>query len=100
MPASRTESVRVGGQALPDGVLMRTERAWAIAHADGRVLTGTLPPPRWKRVPVVRVLAALIPAMALGLGIVPGAERRRRTVPWPLIRALVLAEAAVILLDT
>jgi len=96
---SPTAPLRVGGQALPDGVLMRTERAWAIAHADGRVETGTLPAARWKRIPVIRILAGLLPAMALGFGLSSGTQRRRRAVPWAMIRAIVLAEAAVIGLD-
>ena len=34
-----TGPLRAGGQALADGVLMRTERAWAIARIDGTIET-------------------------------------------------------------
>lgn len=94
------EPVRVGGQALPDGVLMRTSRAWAIARRDGSVASGTLPGSRFESIPVVRVLSGLGPALALGLA---GGRRsdssgraQRRRPPWPLIRGLVLAEGAVL----
>jgi hypothetical protein len=34
--------VKMGGQALPDEVRMRTGRAWAAARADGSVQTGVV----------------------------------------------------------
>jgi uncharacterized protein YqhQ len=92
--------VRVGGQALPDGVLMRTSRAWAIARADGSLVSGVLPPARFEKVPVVRVLTGLGPALALGLA--GGGRndahgrRQRRKPPWAMISGIVLAEAAVL----
>lgn len=66
--------LRAGGQALADGVLMRTERAWAIARIDGTVDAGPLPENRFANVPVVRVLAGL--GGALKLGIVKGMLRK------------------------
>jgi uncharacterized protein YqhQ len=60
--------VKVGGQALADGVLMRTNRAWAIARADGSVDVGALPPSPAARVPVVRVLLSIVGAMKLAIG--------------------------------
>jgi uncharacterized protein YqhQ len=63
-----TMPVKVGGQALADGVLMRTNRAWAIARADGSVDVGALPPSPAARVPVVRVLLSLVGAMKLAIG--------------------------------
>ncbi len=87
--------VRVGGQALPDGVLMRTNRVWAIARRDGSVETGELPQSCLARVPIVRVVAGLGPALLLGLrGGRSRSEQRR--VPWPMLRGLVLAQAAVV----
>src|SRR5689334_5871043 len=58
---------RVGGQALADGVFMRTGRAWAIARADGSVEVGTFPSSPLARIPVLRVIASLVPGLALGL---------------------------------
>src|SRR4051794_21518476 len=63
-------SIRVGGQALADGVFMRTERAWAIARADGTIETGPVPHNPVGAIPVLRVLVSL--AVALRLGIVKG----------------------------
>lgn len=60
--------VRVGGQALADGVLMRTSRAWAIARADGTLTIGDVPPGRGAGIPGVRVLLGLVSALKLGLG--------------------------------
>jgi uncharacterized protein YqhQ len=57
----------VGGQALADGVLMRTSRAWAIARADGSVEVGSLPPSPAARIPVVRVVAGLVGALKLAV---------------------------------
>jgi uncharacterized protein YqhQ len=66
--------LRAGGQALADGVLMRTERAWAIARLDGTVESGALPVNRFAAIPVIRVLAGL--GGALKLGIVKGMLRK------------------------
>lgn len=65
-------AVRVGGQALVDGVLMRSPRAWAVARVDGTVETGPVPPSRWQRVPVLRVVTSLLPALGLGLRAMAG----------------------------
>jgi uncharacterized protein YqhQ len=59
--------VKVGGQALADGVLMRTSRAWAIARADGSVEVGALPPSPAARIPVLRVVLALGGALRLAV---------------------------------
>jgi uncharacterized protein YqhQ len=91
--------VRVGGQALPDGVVMRTSRAWAVARADGTVQRGSLPPPRMSRIPVLRVLAGLVVGLRVGLGGGQGRHGRgsmRRN--WPFLRGLLAAEVAVITL--
>lgn len=68
------KKVKVGGQALADGVLMRTSRAWAIARDDGSVEVGVLAPSVFARVPVLRVVGALFGA--LKLAVVRGMLRR------------------------
>lgn len=62
-----TGSVKVGGQALADGVLMRTNRAWAIARADGSVEVGPVPPSPAARIPVLRVVLGLAGALKLAV---------------------------------
>ena len=71
--------LKVGGQALADGVFMRTERAWAVARADGTVEVGTTPPKRCPGVPVVRVLLGLFTSLRLGIekGLMGGRRRDR-----------------------
>ena len=59
--------IKIGGQALADGVLMRTSRAWAIARADGSVEVGELPPNAAARIPVLRVVAGLVGALRLAI---------------------------------
>ena len=93
-PAAATR-VKVGGQALPDGVMMRTERAWAVARADGSVQTGAVRPVPFGRVPLLRVVTGLAQALRLGFSTATGGLRRRAP-GWPLIRALILTELAVI----
>lgn len=66
--------VKVGGQALADGVLMRTGRAWAIARADGSIETGMLPPNPAADIPVLRIVLGL--GGALKLAIAKGMLRR------------------------
>jgi uncharacterized protein YqhQ len=82
--------MKVGGQALADGVLMRTERAWAIARADGSVEVGALAPPRFGRVPGLRVLTGVVAGMRLALGRRGGRGGRR------LLWALLVVEALVL----
>jgi uncharacterized protein YqhQ len=60
--------VRPGGQALADGVLMRTKLAWAIARADGSVESGAMPTNPFSRVPALRVIAGLGAGLKLGVG--------------------------------
>lgn len=62
------EDIKVGGQALADGVLMRTSRAWAIAREDGSVEVGAVDPNPFARIPVLRVVAGLFSALKLGVG--------------------------------
>jgi uncharacterized protein YqhQ len=62
------QNVKVGGQALADGVLMRTDRAWAIARADGSIEVGSVRPGRAARMPVLRVVTALGGALRLAVG--------------------------------
>lgn len=93
--------VKAGGQALADGVLMRTERAWAIARADGSVVTGRVPAAR-TRIPVLRVIFSLGGALKLGVvrGMLggrrhTGESRRARRANQRFLVAMVVAEAAV-----
>src|SRR5947209_9933966 len=67
--------LRVGGQALADGVFMRTEKAWAIARADGSIEAGEVPSNPLHRIPVLRILVSL--GVALHLGIAKGLAGRR-----------------------
>ena len=62
------DAVRPGGQALADGVLMRTKLAWAIARADGSVETGAMARTPLGKVPGLRVLAGLAGGLRLGVG--------------------------------
>lgn len=61
------ERIRVGGMAMPDGVFMRTDRAWAIARADGSVQVGPVKPPPLRRIPVLRLLVSLVLSIATAL---------------------------------
>jgi uncharacterized protein YqhQ len=87
----------VGGQALPDGIMMRTERAWAVARADGSVVSGDLAPPLWPKVPVLRVLAGLAQGLWLGLAGPArrrqGGQRRSHRMLWALLGAEMAALA-------
>jgi uncharacterized protein YqhQ len=86
---------------------MRTERAWAIARADGSLELGEVPPNRFARIPVLRVIAGLIGALKLGIGrgmLRSGAAAtdrvrvsRRRNLRF--LVAMVLAEGALLLLN-
>jgi uncharacterized protein YqhQ len=92
------EAIKVGGQALGDGVFMRTERAWAIARADGTVEIGAVPGNRFGAIPILRVIVGL--GSALKLGIVKGLVGDRRTRPTArsnkrFLQALLGAEVAV-----
>jgi uncharacterized protein YqhQ len=89
-------TVKIGGQALPDGVLMRTGRAWAVARADGSITSGDIRPARWQGVPILRVVTSLGQAIRLGFGPATGGIRRRSP-GWPLIRSLLVTEAAAAL---
>ena len=55
-----TESlVRLGGMAMPDGVYVRSDRAWALARADGTVASGRIASIPLRRVPLLRVLIGI-----------------------------------------
>lgn len=96
--------VRVGGQALADGVLMRTPTSWAIAREDGSVEVGTLPAVRWGSWPLLRVLGGLVAGFRVGIargmlgrgaGTGPGAARSRR-LNGRFVAALVAVEVAAV----
>jgi uncharacterized protein YqhQ len=106
MDGGTTKPIRAGGQALADGVLMRTERAWAIARIDGTVEVGAVPENPWAAIPVLRVLRGLGGALKLGIGRgmlrrgAGGGERvaRSRRANGRFLIALLGAEAVVALL--
>jgi uncharacterized protein YqhQ len=77
MSAGEAEPIRAGGQALADGVMMRTPLAWAIARADGTVEVGPTPPNPLAGIPVLRVIYGL--GGALKLGFVRGMMRPKGT---------------------
>lgn len=60
--------VRPGGQALADGVLMRTRLAWAIARSDGSTEVGAMPRNPFSSVPALRIVAGLGSGLKLGVG--------------------------------
>ena len=101
-----TKPVKAGGQALADGVLMRTEKAWAIARADGSLEVGAIPPTRMGKVPVLRVLVGL--GAGLKLGVVRGVLRkgapdrpdvhRSRRANMRFLQAALIGELAVMVL--
>ncbi len=68
----RSKPLVLGGMALIDGVYIRSANAWAIAHADGSVETGTIKRSPVAKIPLLRV------AWAIGQGLVSGLLRRRR----------------------
>src|SRR5918912_138887 len=83
-----TRLPRLGGMARPDGVVVVSERFWALARTDGTLVEGTMPAPpdRLARLPLLRGL------VRLGLSLSPlfrrgGIARKREQ--WPLIAALV-----------
>src|SRR5712692_7106290 len=65
----------VGGQAVIEGVMMRTPNAYAIAvrKADGTIVNTAAPLPKWSdkapilKLPVLRGGAVLLQSMGLGI---------------------------------
>lgn len=90
--------LKVGGQALSDGVLMRAGEVWAVARLDGSLELGRLPENRWAGVPLLRVLTGLGPALARGLRAM-GASGRNRELPRRVRWALPLFVAGPLLVN-
>ncbi len=69
---AREDPRYVGGQAVLEGVMMRGERAWAVAvrTPDGDIEIDTHEAPRWseryRKVPLVRGVTTLAESLALG----------------------------------
>ncbi|MDQ2741644.1 MAG: DUF1385 domain-containing protein, partial [Chloroflexota bacterium] len=90
MAQSLPPGVRVGGSALPDGVMMLTPLAAAIAReaADGTLKVEAFPLPTRKqhpleKLPFVRILPKLVGQMSLVVrGWKPGT---RKQVPYPIL---------------
>ena len=63
--------LRVGGMAFGNGVLMRSQRFWAWARADGTILEGPvrtlLDRHRWLRLPLLRSAVAFFEMIALSV---------------------------------
>lgn len=89
-------TVRIGGQALADGVLMRTSRAWTVARDDGSVQVGAVPVRRTSEIPVLRFLVGLAGGLRLALArgmlargagadVARGARRRNGRFLWALL---------------
>ena len=100
------QAVKAGGQALADGVMMRTPLAWAIARADGTVDVGANPTARLAGFPVLRILLSLGGALKLGVvrGMLGSRNRskgaaRSRRLNSRFLLAMVLAEGVVLGLD-
>jgi uncharacterized protein YqhQ len=81
----------VGGQAVCEGVMMRGDGRWAVAvrRADGGIDLRVEDVPAWcgkfERVPVVRGVAALVEAFAIGLrGLTWSVERATAGTDRPL----------------
>ena len=82
---------RLGGMARPDGVIVASERYWALARTDGSLEEGSMPTPAraWRRVPVIRGLVRLASAVTplfRGRGVAARPERLllALTLPAPL----------------
>ena len=95
-----TTPLRPGGQALLDGVFMRTDKAWAIARADGSIQVGALPQAPMQDIPVARVLGGLAGALKVGVGKgllgSPGDAAAKRRIRVRLLLALLVGEVAVV----
>lgn len=95
METTLPPGIRVGGSALPDGVMMLTPLAVAIAReqSDGTLAIESFAlnqrkPHPLERLPFVRILPKLIGQMAL---VVRGWKPRRgRSIPLPLLGAVIV----------
>jgi uncharacterized protein YqhQ len=92
-----TPGIRVGGSALPDGVMMLTPLAAAIAREqpDGTFAVESFPLPARKplpieKIPFIRILPKLIGQMAL---VVRGWKPGKNKVPWGILGIAVVIGA-------
>jgi uncharacterized protein YqhQ len=100
MSGRKAEPIRAGGQALADGVMMRTPLAWAIARQDGTVEVGQTPNNPLAAFPVLRVIYSLGGALKLGFirGMLrpKGAATESRRVNRRFLNVLVGTEGLVV----
>lgn len=103
MSPQRVQGIRVGGSALPDGVMMLTPLAFAIARTqeDGtfRVESYALPerkPSPLDKIPFVRIIPKLVGQMAL---VVRGWKPGKGRLPAPVLAAAVAIGAVSTLIN-
>ena len=89
MSQQLVSGIRVGGSALPDGVMMLTPLAAAIAReqADGSFSVEAFPLPERKpnpieKIPFIRILPKLVGQLAL---VVRGWKPGNKKIPWPVL---------------
>jgi uncharacterized protein YqhQ len=111
---ARTRTPRyMGGQAVVEGVMMRGERAWAVAvrTPEGEIEITVNEAPtwaeRWSKLPLVRGVTALAESLALGFRALTWSANRQipeeeqissRAMSWTIGAALVLFTAIFIVL--
>lgn len=103
MSETAPHGIRVGGSALPDGVMMLTPRACAIAReaSDGSFIVESFPLPERKPLPIeklpfVRILPKLFSQM--GLVVRGWKPQSGKSTPWALLgAALVIGLASTAL---
>src|SRR5947209_5600840 len=89
--------IRVGGSALPDGVMMLTPLAAAIARerADGTLSVEAFALPERKpsaieKIPFIRILPKLVGQLSL---VVRGWKPGSKKIPWPIVGFAVIVGA-------
>ena len=78
IPPASCATIVTASTRSADGVLMRTSHAWAVARADGSVEVGPFPKAHLTKVPVLRVVAGLVPALGMGLRAIAAGSRKGR----------------------
>ena len=94
MSVTIRQGIKVGGSALPDGVMMLTPLAVAIARQTegGEFVVDSFPLPerrqhRLEKVPFIRIIPKLVGQMSL---VIRGWKPRKGKLPMPIIAAALL----------